>query len=282
MNLRQLIERNTAPQPWAEGEKIPWNDPDFSRRMLKEHLTQKHDAASRKITSQKKHVQWIHDQILAQHPARILDLGCGPGLYCARLAALGHTCHGIDFSPASIEYAVNHSPETCSYTLGDVRTTDFGRGYDLVLFIFGEFNVFTPADARHILQKAQAALNPGGQILLELSSPDSVDQIGNQPATWYSSPAGLFSDQPHLCLMESFWDEAQTVATERYWIITTNDNSVTRYTSSTQAYSEAQIAAMLGEAGFSAVKIHPTLTGKPAGDVDEFFVVTARRPGITK
>ena len=37
--------------------------------------------------------------------ARVLDLGCGPGLYTTRLAKLGHTCVGIDFSPASIAYA---------------------------------------------------------------------------------------------------------------------------------------------------------------------------------
>lgn len=35
------------------------------------------------------------------NPTRILDLGCGPGLYTSRLARLGHCCVGIDFS----EYA---------------------------------------------------------------------------------------------------------------------------------------------------------------------------------
>ena len=48
ITLTDLIQRDIAPKPWAEGEKIPWNDPEFSRRMLKEHLSQKHDAASRR------------------------------------------------------------------------------------------------------------------------------------------------------------------------------------------------------------------------------------------
>lgn len=280
MNLLNLLNRDQAPRPWAEGEKIPWNDPDFSRRMLKEHLSQKHDAASRRKSKLKKHVDWIDSRILAKTPAHILDLGCGPGLYCAELAARGHTCRGIDFSPASVEYAIKHAPPACSYTLGDVRTTEFGLDFDLVLFIFGEFNVFTPADARKILQKAHAALKPGGQLLLEISTPDSVDQIGNQPSTWYSSKAGLFSDRPHLCLMESFWDEAQTVATERFYIVDAEDGSVTRYAASTQAYDEAQILSLLREIGFGAVDFHPSLTGKPASDVDDFFVVQARRQDI--
>ena len=48
MSLLNLIDREPVPAPWSEGENIPWDDPDFSRRMLKEHLRQDHDAASRK------------------------------------------------------------------------------------------------------------------------------------------------------------------------------------------------------------------------------------------
>ncbi|GAB4495070.1 MAG: class I SAM-dependent methyltransferase [Anaerolineales bacterium] len=277
MNLQTIIERSQTLTPWAEGEKIPWNDPDFSRRILKEHLSQAHDAASRRKTKIKKHVKWIHEFVLAQTTSTILDLGCGPGLYCAELARLGHSCRGIDFSPASIEYAVNHSPETCSYTLGDVRTEKFGRGYDLILFIFGEFNVFTPADARKILQKAWGALKPGGKLLLEIHTVDAVEQMGNQPSTWYSTPSGLFSDKPHLCLMESFWDEEQTVATERYFIIDAETAQVTRLASSTKGYDEAEMTAILTETGFSGVEIHPGLTGKPSREADDFYVVIAHK-----
>lgn len=277
MNLQAIIERSETLAPWAEGEKIPWNDPDFSRRMLKEHLSQKHDAASRRKTKIKKHIQWIHEFVLAKTTSAILDLGCGPGLYCAELARLGHSCRGIDFSPASIDYAVNHSPETCSYTLGDVRAERFGRGYDIAMFIFGEFNVFTPADAQKILQKAHAALKPEGKLLLELSTFDAVEQLGNQPPTWYAAKSGLFSDQPHLCLMESFWDEEQRVATERFFIVHAETAQVTRFAASTQAYDPEEITLMLTETGFSGVEIYPGLTGKASSEADDFYAVIAQK-----
>ncbi len=277
MNLSDILQRQPVPTPWAEGEKIPWNDPDFSRRMLKEHLSQKHDAASRRTPKIKKHVEWIHNFILAGKTSTILDLGCGPGLYSAKLAALGHTCHGIDFSPASIEYAVKNSPVNCTYTLGDVRTETYPPGCDLAMFIFGEFNVFKPTHAQAILQKAHAALTPGGKILLEISTFDAVEQLGSQPSTWYSDPSGLFSDKPHLALMESFWDESQTVASERYIIIDAATASVTRYTSSTQAYTEEQISQKLSAAGFNNIQFYPSLTGKPSPDVDEFIAVVAQK-----
>jgi SAM-dependent methyltransferase len=272
MNLLEVFHRDMAPEPWAEGEKIPWDDPAFSRRMLKEHLSQRHDAASRRTGTLKKHVDWIHSFILDAKPSRILDLGCGPGLYTARLAALGHACHGIDFSPASIGYAVKHAPDGCTYTLGDIRTTDFGSGYDLSMLIFGEFNVFKPEDASLILSKSFAALNPGGKLLLEVTTYDAVDELGNQPATWYSAENELFADEPHLCLMESFWDEDQSVAIERYYVVDAASAEVTRYSASTQAYENDGLAKMLVQAGFEAPDFYPSLTGKSA-ELSEMIVL---------
>lgn len=276
INLINVVNRKIVPKPWEEGEKIPWNDPDFSRRMLKEHLSQKHDAASRRTTILKKQVDWIHNFVLDRKPSHILDLGCGPGLYAARLAALGHVCHGIDFGPASIEYATKHAPDNCSYTLGDVRTTDFGSGYDLVMFIFGEFNVFKPEDASLILGKAHAALKPGGKLLLEVTKFDALYELGNQPATWYTAENELFADEPHLCLMEPFWDDKQAVAIERYYIVDASSEEVARYSASTQAYEDDQLATMLKEVGFHELEFILSLTGKP-DDQSEMFVLLAQK-----
>ena len=165
MNLLDIVDRQRIPRPWAEGEKIPWDDPEFSKRMLKEHLSQAHDAASRRSEIIDVHVGWIHNHVLKGEPTRVLDIGCGPGLYTQRLARLGHQCTGIDFSPASIAYAREQAERAgldCKYIQADIRTADFGEGYGLVMFIFGEFNVFRPAEAKDLLIKAHRALVPNG------------------------------------------------------------------------------------------------------------------------
>ena len=277
MNLNDIIQRNMDLQPWVEGERIPWDDPAFSHRILKEHLTQEHDAASRRKVKIKKHVNWIHNNVLGGKPTNILDLGCGPGLYAAPFTRLGHTYTGIDFSPACIEYARKNSPKGCSYQLGDICNTEYGCGYGLALNIFGALNIVRKEDARSILEKTYGALNQGGTILLEVSTLDAVDQIGNQPSMWYSAEAGLFSDLPHLCLMENFWDEEQAIATERFYIIDAATGQVTRHAASTQAYDEGQIESMLREAGFGEVVFFPSLTGEAEGDLNEFMTVVAKR-----
>lgn len=280
MNLMDIVNRRPIPQPWAEGEKIPWNEPDFSRRMLREHLSQQHDLASRRFAVVDQHVDWIHHTALEEKPSRVLDLGCGPGLYASRLARLGHACTGIDFSPAAIEYAQDTAKSeglSCAYRLEDVRAADFGQGYDLAMFIFGEFNVFKPVEAQAILGKAAAALRKGGRLMLEVSTYAGVKGVGKEPQRWSALDKGLFSDRPHLLLTESFWDAAQAVATERYYVVDAHSGQVTGHAASSQAYRAAQLRAMLIQAGFRSIRVFLSLTGEVNPQGAGFTVLLAQR-----
>jgi len=280
MNLIDLINRAENPQPWTEGEKIPWNEPGFSKRMLEEHLSQKHDAASRRFDIIDKQVAWIHDAVLSGRQTKILDLGCGPGLYTRRFAKLGHECTGIDFSPASIDYAVKNACSnnlTINYIFRDLRSADFGEGYGLVMLIFGEFNTFRPGEARLILTKANHALAKGGTLLLEPHTYAAVRSIGKQSSTWYSSKGGLFFDKPHLYLTEYFWDEQHNAATERYFIIDPAIGEVMPYAESMQAYTDEQYQGLLEECGFEKVTFFPSLTGDIQPYSIELMAVVAKK-----
>ncbi|MFN8496822.1 MAG: class I SAM-dependent methyltransferase [Anaerolineae bacterium] len=278
MNLTDIVQR-TAPLPCAEGDKIPWNEPDFSRRMLREHLSQAHDAASRRAATIHRHVDWIDRIVLGRQPSRILDLGCGPGLYMERLARRGHRCVGIDFSPASIAYAAERAENEalmCRYVQADIRHADYGGGYDLVMLIYGELNVFRPEDAALILRRACAALKAGGRLLLEVSTFESVQRMGQAAATWWAADKGLFSDAPHIVLKESAWDEAAAAATERYYVVVTADCAVTRYAATTQAYTEAQYGDMVRRAGFRDLACFMSF-GETEAAPEDFFVILADR-----
>lgn len=279
MNLIDLANRTPAPRPWEEGDNIPWNDPDFSERMLREHLSQQHDAASRRSEKIDAHVAWINSQLLCGEPAKILDLGCGPGLYSSRLARLGHTCTGVDFAPAALRYARETAARdslACTYLFDDLRRADYGSGYQLAMQIFGEINIFKPVDAALIVKKTYQALAKGGLLLLEVQSESGVRQRGAEPQEW-SAAHGLFSGEPHLYLNESFWDEATRTATTRYYVIDTATAQVTRYASTAQAYTDSEYEALLTRQGFEDVQFYPSLGGSLGDPREEFFAITARK-----
>jgi SAM-dependent methyltransferase len=280
MDLLDMIQRSPVPDPWAEGEKIPWHDPGFSKRMLREHLSQSHDMASRRTEKIDEHVRWIHSELLGRQPSRILDLGCGPGLYTSRLAKLGHDCVGIDYSPASIRHAEDQAKQEglrCEYMLQDIRAAEYGVRYGLVMMIFGEFNVFGPGDARAILERAHTALADGGLLLLEPHTLAAVEGIGGAGRSWYSTESGLFSDAPHLCLEESFWDGERRTATTRYFIIDATSGQVTRHAATCQGYTEEQYESLLTESGFKDVRSIPSLTGEEDSSQAAFTAIVGRK-----
>ena len=255
--INQAADEETL---WDQAYKIPWNDPDFSRRMLAEHLSQEHDLASRKGQMIRTQVRWIHEHICNSTPAKLLDIGCGPGLYIEQFAAMDYDCRGIDFSAASIEYAKSNLGDKTGLIEGDIRTVEFGGDYDLAMMVFGEFNVFSPDECRMILRKTFEALSPGGKFLLEAHTFEAVERVGRTPDSWYkSSPGlmGLFSDDPHICLIENSWLDKQQTALQQFHILDAADGNVTSYRSTTKAWTEDQYRHLLKEAGFANVNIHP-------------------------
>ena len=260
MRLIDIIARDPNPAPWREGDNIPWHEPGFSARMLAEHLTQEHDRASRRAAIINRHVAWIHSTLLKGMPSRVLDLACGPGLYSTRLARLGHRCTGIDYGPASIDFAraaATRDALDCAFHLADIRAADYGAGYDLALLIYGELNVFSLDGAAGILAKCHAALRPGGLLLLEPHTFAAVEQLGNEPASWYSSAGGLFSADPHLVLMEGTWHPELRTATQRYYIVDAQSAEVTRHAQTFQAYTSSDYASLLAGRGFTESSILP-------------------------
>lgn len=258
---------------WDGQYKIPWNDPDFSRRMLKEHLSQEHDLASRKKEIIEAQADWIHREICDSNPGRLLDIGCGPGFYIMEFLSLGYECTGIDFSPASIEYAQEKIGGGANLILGDIRETGFGTGFDIATMIYGEFNVFSPAECREILLKANSALVAGGKLLLEVHTFNAVKRIGEAPDGWYKEKTGLFSPNPHVCLIENFWFDDLYTSLQKFIVIDVLNGDVKSYRSTTKAWTEAEYKELLSDAGFVNIS---SRSDWPHNN-NELFLITAEK-----
>ena len=260
MDLTEFANRQ-PPVPWSGDYKIPWDEPGFSRRMLDEHLDQSHDRASHRREVIERQAAFLHERVLGEAAGRILDVGCGPGIHTAAFAALGHSCTGVDFSPAAIEHA-RREDTASEYRLEDVRESDFGSGYDLVLMSYGEFNAFGPEEARELLERMRDAAFPGGTVVLEAQALSAISNAGSRPATWRAVPKSVFGDDPHLWLEEHFWFEDELCAVSRYFVVD-GSNDIVAHTNTLQGYREHEYIEMLQMMGFRRIGRFPSLTDDP-------------------
>jgi SAM-dependent methyltransferase len=243
------------PDIWKGAYKLPWDEPAFSGRMLAEHLAQHRDMASRRSGWIDRQVEWIHNDLLKGRAARVLDLGCGPGFYAARLTERGHRCCGIDFSPASIDHARRHTPDAtrCTFVQGDIRAVAFAGPYDLAMILYGELNVFSPTEALAILRKARTALEPDGLVICELQTPEAIESVGRGASSGEHSEAGLFSARPHRCRTDNQWLPEQRVAIQTFTVTEDGEARPRVYRSTTKAWADDELKTLLRDAGFKAV-----------------------------
>src|SRR5450759_3333074 len=114
------------PCPFDPAVELDWGDPVVSRRLLREHLDQTHDGASRRLRTVDDHVRRLQ-RLLPPASAHVLDAACGPGLYSVRLAAAGHRVTALDVGPAVVEHARvlarrHHVADRVTARIADLRT----------------------------------------------------------------------------------------------------------------------------------------------------------------
>lgn len=264
--------------PWRPWEgRLPWDDPGFSERMLAEHLSQDHDLASRRFERIDAHVAWLHE-IVGERPTRVLDVGCGPGLYTSRLAALGHECVGIDFAPAAIAYAEAESARlgsACRYRCEDVLGADLGSGFGLATALFGDLDTFPADDAGRLLRRIGAAVAPDGVVVIEVHTAAAVHRMGTGGSSRRALASGLFARRPHVLVEESNWLPAERIAQRRFRVVDAATGTAKVHSVTTQA---RRYETILGEAGFGVVQ-YPLGAEPWVGDSFRVLVFRRRAPG---
>jgi len=153
----------------------------------------------------------------------------------------------------------------CEFVLADLRESAFGEGHDVVLFNYGQLNVFQRSQARDLVARACHALLPGGELVLEVQSEAQVRSAEGAVPTWHTADGGLFAEGPHLVLHERFWDEAARTSTERWHVVDAATGSVTRFALSNEAYTHDELEALLRAAGFTRVEFLAGFGGEAAG-----------------
>lgn len=287
--LDALLSWREPPPPHAPGSHPLWTDPHVSRSMLAAHLDPEDDAASRRPGTIDATVAWLATQL--PPGARVLDLGCGPGLYAERLAAAGFEVTGVDFSQNSIAYARSRSgrrgdgltegpgsgPEKgdgtapCEergrdagkrvrFLLGDYREIALDETFDAVLLIYLDFGTFSPADARTVLGRVRHWLSPGGVFVFDVPTP-AYRKGRDRLRDWSVQPRGFWAAEPHAVLSRTLPYPDGFTYLDEYVVITAGEARVYRVWE--RCFTEDALRAELAGAELTVRRLHGDLTGAP-------------------
>lgn len=264
MKISDLFHTTGKPPAYTPGTAFMWTDPHISGQLLAIHLSQEADLASRKTPGVEATISFVLNQALPPDSGRttgrhldILDLGCGPGLYTEKLAALGHRVTGMDISPSSIAHARESARENhldITYRCRDYLCLDDEKRYDLVMMIFTDFGVLFPEQREELLDRIHRALKPGGMFIFDvlntLWAPDPASR-----RTWEISKEGFWRPGPCLALSETFDYDTGSPDQGLYLSqhIVADDNGIEVYRFYTRTFSHGGLAALLKDHGYRDV-----------------------------
>ena len=280
--LRKIAARDPAPPAWSDSGNLPWDEPSFSERMLRVHLDETQQAATRPEPQRTRIIDWLVEHLPLPEQTFLLDLTCGPGLYALELARRGVSVTGIDFSPAAISHAqrtgaVHRLDDRASFVLADVRKANLGRSaFDAAMMLYGQLTVFKPEETRDLLARIRQALVPGGAFAFEIRDPERIERT---PQTWWRIPAkSIWSDEPHVDFGEQYFDEQAHATVQRHHILHLDSGALDVVSVCDQVYTRDEMTAMLTDAGFSEIEAFPAWDGLDLPDAEDWLVYIARVP----
>ncbi|TVR57509.1 MAG: class I SAM-dependent methyltransferase [Spirochaetaceae bacterium] len=261
---------------YEHGTANIWTDPHIRKQMVRAHLDPGTEAASRNPRTIEKTVEWIlHGTV---QPGKLIDLGCGPGLYAEKYAEKSWDVCGVDINGASLEYARASAANkglTIRYREASYLEPFTDETFDLATCIYCDFGALTVHLQREFLANVHRLIVPGGLFLFDVFGP-GISRAKAEGKTWTRhDEAGFWSSLPCYVLSETRHFADECVWGTKYVVIA-DDGEAKSYVVWDHYFTEATIGALLEEFGFAVDEIKRDLI--PTGDfaADDVLFVRAR------
>jgi SAM-dependent methyltransferase len=280
--MRPTLRPATVPPwpiPFDPAYELDWGEPEFAGRLLREHLDQSHDGASRRATVIVRHVRRLR-RLIPAPPSRILDAGCGPGLYAVEFARLGHDVTGVDVSAPALRHARSlvrdaKPPGSAAFERADLRDVELAPGrFDAALLVYYVIEAFPRATQPLVLARLARALAPDGVLIAEMRL--RPEQPPGRLEWWDAVPNSLLADRRHLLLGDSVYDQRRHTYVLRD-VAVFDDGTVSVRQTSAWMCPFGSIPRLFKRGGLRVVAMYDGWTGEPGSPASESVLVVARR-----
>jgi SAM-dependent methyltransferase len=232
-----------------------WTDEYISKSLLEAQLDESTDAGSRKPSNRKNIVNWINSKINAD--SKIIDLGCGPGLYAYELGELGHNVFGIDFNKESIDYAQKNKSirGIVEFKYSNYIEDKIDGKYDVAMMIFCDFSALTPNEQKILLQKINSLLTEDGIFIFDVFGKSEFGKQKDERSWCISGGKDFWSCDPYLLMKETKLFINEHAVGTRYYLVNQLDGKIKEFIMSDQYHDENSINGLMTENGFDIVEI---------------------------
>jgi len=276
---KELEKINTRPLPfefYTAGDL--WNNEYTSKQMLSYHLNEKVDVSSRNIVFIDKSVEWITSHFNVRAGTKIVDFGCGPGLYSIRLAKHHAEVTGIDFSTRSIQYARKAAIKeglSINYINRNYLEYDTSDRFDLIIMIMCDFCALSPEQRKKILTKFYTILKPGGSVLLDVYSLKAFGQRIETCIYEVNLLNGFWSPNKYYGFLNTFKYDREKVILDKYTII--EDKRTHTVFNWLQYFSPAELEKEFTDCKLNIKSFYSDVAGKKFDPENSEFAVVAQK-----
>jgi len=274
-----LAQYAVRPRLFARTPVLFWDDPYISQQMLAAHLDPSHDAASRRSETIEQSVAWMITHLGLQPGMRLLDLGCGPGLYCRRFAQAGLAVTGIDYSRRSIAYAASDAQAhnlPIIYHYQNYLDIAYEAEFDVICLIWCDFCALTDDERSQLLPRICRALKPGGVFIFDIFTLGYLVGLAETRHWEIQSHGGFWSPDPYIELRQVFLYPGTDTDVTQHLILTAGD-TVTAYHIWNRSFSPGSLAPLLASVDLQIESYWSDLAGTPWGDGATMMGVIARK-----
>jgi len=273
----ELAEINQKPQPFEfyTASEL-WTNEYTSQKMLKLHLDESIDSASRDIDFIDRSVDWMFEHFNINSNSRIIDFGCGPGLYTSRFAKRGAKVTGVDFSRSSLDYAKKEAARNnlnIEYINCDYLEFNSNEKYDLITMIMCDFTALSPSQRKKLLGIFHGLIKPDGSIILDVYSHNYFNEAQEISTYEFNQLDKFWSVDDYYCFVNKFKYEIEKLILEKYTIIDTSGKRVIY--NWFQCFDVKSIRSEFAESGLKVVDIFSDVAGKGFDVKSEEFAVVA-------
>jgi SAM-dependent methyltransferase len=256
-----------------------WTDEHTSEQMLAYHLNDEIDVSSRRSSFIDDSVCWMTSCFHLSPNSRIIDFGCGPGLYTSRFSDLGAAVYGVDFSARSIEYAresANRNNLDIFYTEADYLEYRPEGEFDLITMIMCDYCALSPEQRAALLVKYKELLSEGGRILLDVYSLSAFADKKEEAFYEKNQLNGFWSAEPYYAFVSSYKYEEIKVSLDKYTIIERGrQREVYNWL---QYFTPQSLEREAQAAGLEVESVHADVAGNQYDPEAAEFAVVMKRP----